>query len=53
MQWVQGESLSAFVGRSIGYSDTLLSLAKVWSQLLTDLKAANIAHGDLQHGNVV
>jgi hypothetical protein len=53
MQWVQGESLSAFVGRSIGYPDTLLSLAKVWMQLLSDLKAANIAHGDLQHGNVL
>lgn len=53
MQWVQGESLSAFVGRSIGYQDTLLSLAKVWSRLLGDLKVANIAHGDLQHGNVV
>lgn len=53
MQWVQGESLSAFVGRSVGYSDTLLSLAKVWSRLLADLKAVNIAHGDLQHGNVV
>lgn len=53
MQWVQGESLSAFVGRSIGYSDTLLSLAKVWSRLLADLKSASIAHGDLQHGNVV
>jgi hypothetical protein len=53
MQWVQGESLSAFVGRSIGYPDTLFSLAKVWSRLLLDLKAANIAHGDLQHGNVL
>jgi hypothetical protein len=53
MQWVQGESLSSFVGRSIGYPDTLLSLAKVWSRTMADLKAANIAHGDLQHGNIV
>ncbi len=47
MQWVQGESLSSFVGRSIGYPDTLLSLAKVWSRMMADLKAVNIAHGDL------
>jgi len=53
MQWVQGESLSAFVGRSIGYPETLLSLAKVWMRLLSDLKGAQIAHGDLQHGNVI
>jgi hypothetical protein len=53
MEWVQGESLTAFVGRSIGYPDTLLSLAKVWVRMMADLKAVSIAHGDLQHGNVV
>ena len=39
MEWVQGESLAAFVGKSIGYPDTLLSLAKVWSSTMGDLKA--------------
>ena len=53
MQWVQGESLSAFVARSINYPETLLSLAKVWLTMMADLKAVNIAHGDLQHGNIV
>ncbi len=53
MEWVQGESLTAFVGRSMGYPDTLLSLAKVWIRMMADLKAVSIAHGDLQHGNVV
>jgi len=53
MEWVQGESLTAFVGRSIGYPDTLLSLAKVWVRMVADLKTVSIAHGDLQHGNVV
>jgi hypothetical protein len=53
MQWVQGELLHAFVGRTIGYPDTLISLAKVWSRMMADLKAVQIAHGDLQHGNVL
>jgi aminoglycoside phosphotransferase (APT) family kinase protein len=53
MQWVQGESLSTFVGRAVSYPDTLLSLAKVWSKMMADLKAVNIAHGDLQHGNIL
>lgn len=53
MEWVQGESLHSFVGKSIGYPDTLLSLAKVWAAMMADLKAAGMAHGDLQHGNVV
>jgi hypothetical protein len=53
MEWVQGESLSTFVGRSIGYPDTLKSLANFWKVMMGDLKAANMAHGDLQHENVV
>ena len=53
MEWVQGESLNKFVERSIGYSDTLLSLAKVWAAMMADLKAVSMAHGDLQHGNIV
>lgn len=53
MEWVQGEGLHSFVGKSIGYPDTLLSLAKVWAAMMADLKAAGMAHGDLQHGNVV
>jgi hypothetical protein len=53
MEWVQGEALHSFVGKSIGYPDTLLSLAKVWARMMGDLKAVSMAHGDLQHGNVV
>lgn len=53
MEWVHGESLNSFVARSINYPDTLLSLAKVWVSMMADLKAVNIAHGDLQHGNIV
>jgi hypothetical protein len=53
MQWVQGESLNTFVARSIGYPDTLLSLAKVWLQMMSDLKTVSLAHGDLQHGNIL
>jgi len=53
MEWVQGESLNMFVSRSLGCPSTLMSLAKVWSQMVADLKGASVAHGDLQHGNVV
>src|SRR5665213_3526879 len=53
MQWVDGESLISFVGRSIGYPDTLVSLAKVWARMMADLQEVSIAHGDLQHGNVL
>ena len=53
MQWVQGEPLNVFVGRTIWYPQTLLSLAKGWLQVITALRALNIAHGDLQHGNIL
>jgi hypothetical protein len=53
MQWVQGEPLNAFVGRNVWYPQTLLSLAKGWLQVIAALKALNIAHGDLQHGNIL
>lgn len=53
MQWVQGESLHTFVGRSIAYPDTLLSLAKFWVKMMADLRAVSVAHGDLQHGNIL
>ena len=53
MQWVQGESLTAFVEKSLNYPETLLSIAKVWKIMMDALRAVNIAHGDLQHGNVL
>lgn len=53
MEWIQGESLNTFVGRTLSYPATLLSLAKVWLQVLADLKALNVAHGDLQHDNIL
>ncbi len=53
MEWVEGESLDAFVGRSLDYPATLQSLAKVWARLISDLQTDEIAHGDLQHSNVL
>ena len=53
MEWVQGEPLDFFVARSLDYPTTLQSLAKVWARLVSDLQGARIAHGDLQHSNVL
>ncbi|HEY3855646.1 MAG TPA: hypothetical protein VGO67_14750 [Verrucomicrobiae bacterium] len=53
MEWVQGESLIKFVEKYIWTPSTLISLAKVWKEMMADLKAVSMAHGDLQHGNVV
>lgn len=53
MEWVQGEPLTAFIERHLGDRSTLLSLAKHWVEMVTVLQQASIAHGDLQHGNVL
>jgi hypothetical protein len=53
MAWAEGEGLAAFTERHLGEGDTLRALAEAWRTLLADLAAASIAHGDLQHGNVL
>lgn len=53
MEWVQGEPLSAFIERHLGNRSTLLSLARRWVEMVKALQQASIAHGDLQHGNVL
>lgn len=53
MQWIQGEPLNTFIGRHLQHPKTLLSLANAWQCMLSELSAAKIAHGDLQHGNVI
>lgn len=53
MEWVQGEPLSAFIERHLGNRSTLLSLARRWFEMVKALQKASIAHGDLQHSNVL
>ncbi|NPC81843.1 serine/threonine protein kinase, partial [Pyxidicoccus fallax] len=53
MEWVQGESLSRFVEKHRESPRMLFELATAWVELLADLRRAGVAHGDLQHGNVL
>ncbi|MCK8496636.1 hypothetical protein [Myxococcus fulvus] len=53
MEWVQGESLERYVGRHLHEPLRLFRLAAEWLGLLSALRDAGIAHGDLQHGNVL
>lgn len=53
MQWMTGELLDEYVGKNI-YNQKLISeLADKWAVLVNDLRSQKIAHGDLQHGNVL
>lgn len=53
MAWVDGVPLNRWVAENLGRPERLLEVADRWGALLADLGAAGIAHGDLQHGNVL
>lgn len=53
MEWVEGTPLNEFIEKSRYSSGVLASLSQRWQKMLTDLRAKEVAHGDLQHGNVL
>ena len=53
MEWVEGYQLNTFIEQNLSRRRVLAKLKKTWVKLLADLRTAHIAHGDLQHGNVL
>jgi hypothetical protein len=53
MQWVEGPTLDVYLAEVLGKPDVLWHLADEWARLVSDLRAARVAHGDLQHGNII
>jgi WD40 repeat protein len=53
MEWVEGLLLNDFVRQQVDRPAMLGSLAAIWERLGRRLREAGLAHGDLQHGNVL
>ena len=53
MQWIDGPTLDLYVSEMIDRRDVLLHLADEWLRVVGAFQASGIAHGDLQHGNVI
>ena len=53
MEWVEGHTLDVYLEETINNSSVLRHLADEWLRLLTSLREAGVAHGDLQHGNII
>ena len=53
MEWLDGYPLNTFIEQNLTRRRALAKLKKTWVKLLADLRSAHIAHGDLQHGNVL
>ena len=53
MEWAAGEPLLSYVRRHLWNGAGLRYLAARFLALATNLRAAGVAHGDLQHGNIL
>jgi len=53
MEWIEGPTLDVYIGAVLQKRDVLLYLADQWIKVVKSLRQAQIAHGDLQHGNII
>jgi hypothetical protein len=53
MQWIEGPTLDLYLEEMVERKEVLLHLSQEWLKLLAALGEAEVAHGDLQHGNII
>ncbi|HUR24227.1 MAG TPA: hypothetical protein VMZ73_10185 [Acidimicrobiales bacterium] len=53
MEWTSGESLSSYLERNLWNSPAIAYLAQRLAELTRELQEGGVAHGDLQHGNIL
>jgi tRNA A-37 threonylcarbamoyl transferase component Bud32 len=53
MEWVEGENLDQFVGNHISEPRVLSILLHRFRKMINKLQTSGVAHGDLQHGNIL
>jgi len=53
MQWAEGDLLHSYVEKQLRFPWLLATLRAKWLNLVRDLEAARVAHGDLQQGNIL
>lgn len=53
LRWVEGMALHRFVEQHLNELDVLGALVEAWRHMMQVLRDAQVAHGDLQHGNVL
>ena len=53
LPWQEGLPLNIWVEKSLNAPAALEAMAAKWAALIRELEVAQLAHGDLQHGNIV
>ena len=53
MEWVRGPLLTSYIEKNLTNLKAMKALAGKWKGMILALQNSGIAHGDLQHGNVL
>ncbi|HEY9790305.1 MAG TPA: hypothetical protein V6D22_07900 [Candidatus Obscuribacterales bacterium] len=53
MEWAEGPTLTEYMSANVHEPNKLRQLAEEFKQLTFGLRCHGIAHGDLQHGNII
>ncbi len=53
MQWIDGEQINLYIDKNIEDKNKISSLSKEFLSLVHNLEKLGVAHGDLQHGNIL
>lgn len=53
MEWAEGIALNEFMREHAGEPARLQTLLYAWRQLCAQLRDSGVAHGDLEHGNIL
>ncbi len=53
MSWVNGETLLKFIERNINNYSAIRAVGDQFQKMIAALESLGVAHGDLQHGNIL
>lgn len=53
MKWLDGETLNIYIGKNFNNKSVIQQLLTDFQSLIQTLEKFGIAHGDLQHGNII
>ena len=53
MKWIEGRTIKEYICNNIGKRQVLLDIASSFLSLVENMHEMGIAHGDLQHGNIL
>ncbi|MBX9695042.1 MAG: hypothetical protein K2Z81_21840, partial [Cyanobacteria bacterium] len=53
MQWIDGPTFGQFIDENYSDSQKIKSLRQQFNEMVNEIEKAGVAHGDLQHGNII